>query len=85
MGEIVKELSLGLIGPLYSIVIILAIITFIYVLCVKLWNKRVAKNKGLNSIYTCPKCGSYLTVKNGRFGKFMGCSNFPKCRYTRKS
>ncbi len=30
----------------------------------------------------CPKCGSALTEKNGKFGKFMGCSAYPKCSYT---
>jgi hypothetical protein len=32
----------------------------------------------------CPKCGSILREKNGKFGKFIGCSNYPKCQYTRK-
>ena len=30
----------------------------------------------------CPKCGSPLIIKLGRFGKFYACTNFPKCRYT---
>lgn len=30
----------------------------------------------------CPLCGGDLVLKNGRFGKFYGCSNFPRCRYT---
>lgn len=33
-------------------------------------------------ISICPKCGKPLTEKNGKFGKFLGCSGFPKCRYT---
>ena len=33
--------------------------------------------------YICPKCGSNLIEKNGRYGKFIGCSNFPKCKYTK--
>ncbi len=28
----------------------------------------------------CEKCGSPMTVKNGRFGPFLGCSNYPKCK-----
>jgi DNA topoisomerase-1 len=32
----------------------------------------------------CPKCGNPLVTKYGRFGKFIGCSNFPACRYTRQ-
>ena len=31
---------------------------------------------------TCPKCGAFLIIKLGRFGKFYACSNFPKCRHT---
>ncbi len=32
----------------------------------------------------CPECGGELVYRNGRFGKFISCSNFPKCRYTRQ-
>ena len=31
----------------------------------------------------CPECGSDLVVKTGRFGKFIACSNYPKCKYTK--
>ncbi|MBN1949148.1 MAG: topoisomerase DNA-binding C4 zinc finger domain-containing protein, partial [Candidatus Cloacimonetes bacterium] len=31
----------------------------------------------------CPKCGGELVIKNGRFGKFIACSNFPKCKFTK--
>ncbi len=30
----------------------------------------------------CPRCGHPLIYKYGRFGKFIGCSNFPECRYS---
>ena len=30
----------------------------------------------------CPKCGHDLVIRFGRFGKFISCSDFPKCRYT---
>ena len=30
---------------------------------------------------TCPQCGSKLAVKQGRFGEFTACSNYPKCQY----
>ncbi len=33
----------------------------------------------------CPTCGNgRLSLKLGRFGAFVGCSNYPECRYTRK-
>lgn len=32
----------------------------------------------------CPQCGGELVLRNGKYGKFHGCSNFPECRYTKK-
>ncbi|MBP5180676.1 MAG: type I DNA topoisomerase [Clostridiales bacterium] len=31
----------------------------------------------------CPDCGGDLVIKDGRNGKFIACSNYPDCRYTR--
>ena len=31
----------------------------------------------------CEKCGSRMVVKNGRFGKFAACPNYPQCRNTK--
>ncbi|HEY1927608.1 MAG TPA: type I DNA topoisomerase [Caulobacteraceae bacterium] len=32
----------------------------------------------------CPSCGNgRLSLKTGRYGAFIGCSNYPECRYTR--
>ena len=30
----------------------------------------------------CPKCGGHLVLRNGKYGTFYGCSNYPKCRFT---
>jgi DNA topoisomerase-1 len=30
----------------------------------------------------CPECGSNLIKRSGRYGEFIGCSGFPKCRFT---
>ncbi len=30
----------------------------------------------------CPVCGKPLVIKYGRFGKFIGCSDYPNCRHT---
>jgi ssDNA-binding Zn-finger/Zn-ribbon topoisomerase 1 len=27
----------------------------------------------------CPKCGAELLEKSGRYGRFLGCSNWPRC------
>lgn len=32
---------------------------------------------------TCPECGKSLIIRWGRNGKFIGCSGYPECRYTR--
>ena len=32
----------------------------------------------------CPRCGKKLEVRNGPTGWFLGCTNYPKCRGTRK-
>jgi len=29
----------------------------------------------------CPDCGGDLKIKHGRFGKFIGCANYPKCKH----
>jgi len=31
----------------------------------------------------CPKCGAKLVIRTGRFGKFLSCSTFPKCDFTK--
>jgi len=31
----------------------------------------------------CPKCDSELLLRKGRYGEFIACSNFPKCKYTK--
>ena len=30
----------------------------------------------------CPKCGSELLLRSGRYGNFIACSAYPKCKYT---
>ena len=49
------------------------------------------KTIGANSIevppeetdFICDKCGSRMVVRNGRFGKFAACPNYPTCRNTK--
>ncbi|EIA7157607.1 type I DNA topoisomerase [Campylobacter upsaliensis] len=31
----------------------------------------------------CPECGGELAVRKGRYGEFIACLAFPKCRYSR--
>ncbi|MDD4859349.1 MAG: type I DNA topoisomerase [Dehalococcoidales bacterium] len=32
---------------------------------------------------TCPKCGKPLAIKMGRFGKFLACTGYPDCKFTK--
>lgn len=32
----------------------------------------------------CPQCGSKLVLRDGKHGKFIACSNYPKCHYIKK-
>jgi hypothetical protein len=36
-----------------------------------------------DEIKACPECGKPMVERNGKRGKFFGCSGFPACRYTR--
>ncbi len=44
--------------------------------------KDLRKN-GEETDEVCGECGHPMIIKWGRFGKFLSCSNFPKCRNTR--
>ncbi len=45
--------------------------------------KNVAKIKTEEAIdRICPECGGQLVIRQSRFGKFIACKNFPKCRFT---
>ena len=32
----------------------------------------------------CPKCGSDLVVRDGKYGEFISCTSYPNCKYTQK-
>jgi DNA topoisomerase I len=31
----------------------------------------------------CPKCGKFMAIKSGRFGKFLACTGYPECKSTK--
>ncbi|EMG96959.1 DNA topoisomerase I [Helicobacter pylori GAM120Ai] len=33
----------------------------------------------------CPKCGGELVKKNSRYGEFIACNNYPKCKYVKQT
>ncbi len=34
---------------------------------------------------SCPKCGGELVRKNSRYGEFIACNNYPKCKYVKQT
>lgn len=50
--------------------------------------KHIAKAKAhksqRNAPTICPSCGGRLGIKNGKFGPFYGCNNYPNCKFTQK-
>lgn len=47
---------------------------------VKKFDNNTTKQK--NNL--CPNCNSPLIPKQGKYGRFMGCTDFPRCRYTKR-
>lgn len=49
-----------------------------------LYNLKAAAKEENNKIKSgiCPKCGGALVLRNGKYGSFYGCSNYPKCKFT---
>jgi hypothetical protein len=37
----------------------------------------------LEKLGLCPRCKEVLQIKHGQYGKFLACSNYPDCRYTK--
>ena len=42
---------------------------------------QVPELKMLTTNKKCPICGGQLIIRQSRFGKFLGCSNYPKCKH----
>lgn len=45
--------------------------------------REVSESKEDEDGESCPRCGGFLEERSGRKGRFIGCSEFPSCRYTR--
>lgn len=45
--------------------------------------EEMGKLQANQKLDLCPRCGGELRRRNGKFGEFFGCSNYPACRYTR--
>ena len=42
--------------------------------------KKIELNNGI-----CPRCGEKLIKKVGKYGEFLGCSNYPKCKFIKNN
>ncbi|HMH49893.1 MAG TPA: type I DNA topoisomerase [Candidatus Acidoferrum sp.] len=49
----------------------------------KAQKEMVNQKKGEETDEACPECGQPLLARRGRFGKFLACSAYPECKYTR--
>ena len=43
---------------------------------------REGDGEGASSGDTCPKCGADVVIREGKYGRFKGCTRFPRCRWT---
>ena len=46
--------------------------------------KNMVEQKKKENINKCPKCGGNLVERTSKYGKFTGCSNYPKCKYIKR-
>lgn len=42
------------------------------------WKKEHASSE------KCPLCGNAMYIREGKYGKFLGCSKYPNCKGTKK-
>ena len=52
--------------------------------CVEEAFEKMEKKEAEKTGEMCPECGSELVIRNGRYGKFTACSNYPNCKYIKK-
>ena len=46
--------------------------------------KNMEKKAPVQTGEVCPECGGDLVIRKGKFGEFVACSNYPKCKYIKK-
>lgn len=58
------------------------------------YSATIRKDKHIENIYKmqehiqqgiCPRCGGKLVLRNGKNGRFYGCSNYPNCKFTKNT
>jgi DNA topoisomerase-1 len=43
--------------------------------------EKMEKKEAVKTGEDCPNCGSPLVIRKGKYGEFISCSNYPKCKY----
>ena len=46
--------------------------------------KNMEKKEAEKTGELCPNCGNPLVIRNGKYGEFVACSNYPECKYIKK-
>lgn len=46
-------------------------------------NQRIQKRENSIKEGRCPQCGDVLILRSGKFGRFLGCSSYPRCKFTK--
>lgn len=44
-------------------------------------HSSISRRQNIISSGRCPRCGGHLVVRRGKYGKFYGCTNYPKCTF----
>ena len=45
---------------------------------------KLPKKEAVKTGDDCPNCGNPLVIRNGKYGEFVACSNFPTCKYIKQ-
>ena len=45
---------------------------------------KLPKKEAVKTGEDCPNCGSPLVIRNGKYGEFTACSNYPACKYIKQ-
>ena len=68
--------------PIVTILVAFGIVSLVvYIIYIIKKTKKTKKRVDKVDDKACPLCGNQLVKRNGKYGPFIGCSNFPECRY----
>jgi hypothetical protein len=72
----------GVVRVLIPALLIIGVIEVVIILIRKKL-RNISNKLKLGNTENCPRCGGKLVEKNGKFGPFLGCLNYPKCNFTK--